>query len=477
MGQACCEEQRRTPFQYQPRRPEKSVLYKIISENLKTFYEEVVSKNEDGFGVPSYVKEEFEAYLRCGLLQYGFARIKCAACKEEYLVAYSCKNRGVCPSCVSRRMSDNAVLLIDHVLPDVDYRQWTFSLPRLVRYKLAYNKALLTKVLTIFHRNVFSYQKRRAKKEGIVDPIPGAVGFTQRYGSLLNLNVHEHSWVPDGVFYYNEAGLLAFHYLGPPTNEELAKLLGKIRTKVLAACDLEVTEPEGEEAVMASLGALSMEVPLQMQERTESYDLSAFNMGFSLHAGLVVERKRRRKLEKCLRYATRPPFSLKRLSVTKDGKVRLKLRKTYFTGQRDVVFEPLDFMRRLAAITPLPRQNLTRYYGIFSPNHKSRKQLAQLLPQKSSNPKHKMRKEKSAPNAYRQPWSALLKRVFGDDIMKCSKCFANMKLISMIDDRAVIHKILTHLGIDPDPPPIAPARAPPQLDFEQFVDDYQIVPF
>ncbi len=40
-----------------------------------------------------------------------------------------------------------------------------------------------------------------------------------------------------------------------------------------------------------------------------------------------------------------------------------------------VVFEPLDFMARLAALVPNPRINLTRYHGVFAPNHHWREQV------------------------------------------------------------------------------------------------------
>ena len=39
------------------------------------------------------------------------------------------------------------------------------------------------------------------------------------------------------------------------------------------------------------------------------------------------------------------------------------------------VFEPLDFIARLAALVPNPRVNLTRYHGVFAPNHPLREQV------------------------------------------------------------------------------------------------------
>ncbi len=41
-------------------------------------------------------------------------------------------------------------------------------------------------------------------------------------------------------------------------------------------------------------------------------------------------------------------------------------------GTTHVIFEPLDFMARLAALVPRPRANLTRFHGVFAPNSKYR---------------------------------------------------------------------------------------------------------
>ena len=51
----------------------------------------------------------------------------------------------------------------------------------------------------------------------------------------------------------------------------------------------------------------------------------------------------------------------------------------------------------------------------------------------------------------------LLKRVFDIDIEQCA-CGGKLKLIAVIEEPAVIEKILKHIGLDPQPPPIAPAR-------------------
>ena len=87
--------------------------------------------------------------------------------------------------------------------------------------------------------------------------------------------------------------------------------------------------------------------------------------GFSLHAGVACEAHEREKLERLCRYITRPAVSTERLSLTAQGNIRYRLKTPYRDGTTEVVFEPLDFMARLAALVPTPQVNLTRYHGVF----------------------------------------------------------------------------------------------------------------
>jgi len=60
-------------------------------------------------------------------LAHGFARVRCEGCREEMLVAFSCKGRGVCPSCNAKRAHVTAAHLVEQGLPQVPSRQWTLS--------------------------------------------------------------------------------------------------------------------------------------------------------------------------------------------------------------------------------------------------------------------------------------------------------------------------------------------------------------
>ena len=68
--------------------------------------------------------------LECGIFAHGFARARCDACGHDYFVAFSCKGRGVCPSCNTRRMVQTAAHLTDHVFPRLPVRQWVLSVPK-----------------------------------------------------------------------------------------------------------------------------------------------------------------------------------------------------------------------------------------------------------------------------------------------------------------------------------------------------------
>ena len=73
----------------------------------------------------------------------GFARARCGDCGHDYIVVFSCKGRGVCPACNTRRMVETAALLADHVFPRLAVRQWVLSVPKRLRYFMQRDGAVL----------------------------------------------------------------------------------------------------------------------------------------------------------------------------------------------------------------------------------------------------------------------------------------------------------------------------------------------
>ncbi|GBE10398.1 putative transposase [bacterium BMS3Abin12] len=152
-------------------------------------------------------------------------------------------------------------------------------------------------------------------------------------------------------------------------------------------------------------------------------------------------------------------MSEKRLSLTEHGQVRYTLKNPWHDGTTYVIFEPLDFIARLAALIPKPRVNLTRFNGVFAPNSQHRA----LITPAGRDKGRKASTTEQAPD--RTPverhmamtWAQRLKRVFGIDIETCQACGGAMKIIACIEDPSVIRTILDHLDR------LAPITAPNSL--------------
>ena len=207
------------------------MLYQVVRDHFETFRAEAVHLR-DGEGLPRFVEKEFEAFLRCGWLAGGFARFRCGDCGSDRLVAFSCKGRGFCASCGGRRMTERAAHLVDHVFPDVPVRQWVLSLPPRIRYLLAWRHDVCKVVVSVLLREVNRHLRDRARACGLVDPRGGAVAIVQRFGGALNLNVHVHALVLDGVFARAADGRLAFHAAPCLTGADVADVLAAIQPGV-----------------------------------------------------------------------------------------------------------------------------------------------------------------------------------------------------------------------------------------------------
>jgi hypothetical protein len=181
---------------YNPRHPERTLLYKTLAEHFETWLELVSAGQFDGQGdhhtPPAYVEKAFRKYLECSIFAHGFARVRCDDCGDNFLVAFSCKGRGVCRSCNTRRMAEAAAHLCDHVFPRLPVRQWVQSVPKRLRYYLQRAKGALNAALRIFLRVVQQSLQTHCPGAAKVDPASlhlGAIAFIHRFGSSLNTHV------------------------------------------------------------------------------------------------------------------------------------------------------------------------------------------------------------------------------------------------------------------------------------------------
>ena len=132
-----------------------------------------------------------------------------------------------------------------------------------------------------------------------------------------------------------------------------------------------------------------------------------------------------------------------------------------------IIFEPLDFIARLAALVPKPHINLTRFHGVFAPNrkHRARVMLAKRGEGNKTNASNAIEDPTPAAHRASMTWAQRLKRVCNIDIETCRKCAGSVRLIAAIEDPVVIKKKLTPLkekAASAQPIPLPESRAPPQ---------------
>ena len=87
-------------------------------------------------------------------------------------------------------------------------------------------------MLAVYARVLLDFQWRRARRRGVRDGHTGCVTMIQRFGGGLNLNVHFHTLVFDGVFAEADGGALRFQPTPPPTDEEVGVVLATVYTRV-----------------------------------------------------------------------------------------------------------------------------------------------------------------------------------------------------------------------------------------------------
>jgi hypothetical protein len=494
---------------YARRRPEATTLYRVVKDNLLTLYA-ATEAGEAAAPLPAFVREELEGYLGCGLLCRGFARLRCDDCAEDRLVAFSCKGRGFCPSCLGRRMAATAANLLDHVLPPgAPLRQWVLTLPYPLRARLAYDGPLLAAVCRLFVDTVLAWYRRRMAVEGVRDGQSGAVTVIQRTSSDLRCNPHLHVLVLDGVFAPDAVGTPRFHGLPHLSTTAVADVLALARARIVRFLRRRGVVEVDDEAILvtdefaqrepelARLAATAVSgtgpagparrkpllVSLPGRPGTEvTSPLSVSDLGFSLHARTRAGGDDTRAREALVKYVLRPPLASEHVQLAPDGTVRLRLKKPFRDGTVAVLLDGLALLTRLCAAVPPPRLHTIRYGGVLAPGARFRPLVVPPPPTASSSaatpsenapspePPHTPPPADAAapghPETHRcryRPWAELMKRTFAVDVIACPRCAGRMRLLALVKDKDSVSRFLAGIGEPTLPPPLAPARAPPYV--------------
>ncbi len=160
---------------------------------------------------------------------------------------------------------------------------------------------------------------------------------------------------------------------------------------------------------------------------------AAIQHTFPAHAKVKVAACARQRLEKLCRYVACPPIAQERLSVIGDGQVLYRLKRLYRDGSTHVLFEPMVFLERLAALVPRPRVHLVTYHGVLAPASPDRALVVPEPPAVPEGPRPPCRGEPKEDGANgedrREPrprryyrWAELMQRVFEVDVLLCEHC-------------------------------------------------------
>lgn len=481
---------------YKRHQPEKTLLYRVLAREWDGWFAE--RQADSGRSpLPPYVEREFEAFFRCGILAHGFIVTACEKCGQKLPVAFSCKKRGFCASCAAKRASETSLHLIDNVMPHVAFRQWVTTFPYALRFWMAASRKLTNMVHRLVANRIMHYYLHAANERGIKDPQAGGVTFLQRFGSALNLNLHLHSVVMDGVFSVSGSAPV-FYQLRGPTDEELADIVTAVANDVVAALrnkdylpeeGAEIERPkwldssfaESQQLAVAAEASTKMgiafgersgqkvrrigrsfgyedETPLVKGKRCYSVN------GFTIHANRYIGAQERSKLQELLSYGARGAFSNERLSLVDPekphGNLKYTLKRLWSDGTEAIVLSPAELVEKLVALIPPPYCHMSRYFGVLSSHSRWRRKII-VRP-------HVKKGFVSISDGSVQPmsWSRLLARVFSADILRCHACGGKLyaESFEMITSAPMIAGILMALGLSFRVPPRQ--RGPPCLESE-----------
>lgn len=179
---------------YRRRSPEASPLYQIVYHSRDDLQFQWEARFQHRYGcLRDEVLKTFDEYLNCGILSHGTARIYCDGCKHSLLIAFSCKRRGVCPSCGAKRAVKFAEHIYSEVIEDVPHRHTVFTIPNRLRVFFKYDRKL-NSILFRAAWGVLSEVLGVDKRE------LAAIFTVQTAGEALNYHPHLHGILSDGYW-------------------------------------------------------------------------------------------------------------------------------------------------------------------------------------------------------------------------------------------------------------------------------------
>ena len=353
---------------------------------------------------------------------------------------------------------------------------------------MAFDPALVTLVLQALIASVSGWLRRRARRLGIRGMLKtGAVTEIQRFNSALDVSVHFHALVLDGVYSFPAGKKPVFHPTPSPSDEDVATVAARIWRRVerrLASYQQRASDRRlAEEAPLllapaeASAAGVVATGPRRgcrvVRVRGPAADVDAVLLGklcaqvegYNLQAATRLAANDRGGLERMCRYLARPPIATDRLTRREDGRLELRLKRVWRDGTSGFLFTPHELLERLVALVPRPRAHLTRYHGVLAPAFGQRREI---VPDADETAEEEARRPPVPAGAQpplgqgRFRWASLLWRVFLTDALACPTCGGRMRVLAVVTSRSGVTRFLSHAGLPTEPPLFHPPRPPPQ---------------
>jgi Putative transposase len=227
----------------------------------------------------------------------------------------------------------------------------------------------------------------------------GMVTGLQRFGGALNLHVHMHTLVLDGVYVADSEGRVTFYAAPALTDADVQRVVGQVRRRILRLLGqrgIDLAQPTDDDGLAEESAALAGFAQAAVLGRApfgrrrgrgpervggdpdapwveRSGPLQAIDHGFDLHAAVRIPAGDRSRLERLCRYVFRPPVGQHRLRRLADGRVALALQREWADGTTHLVFTPQELLARLVPLVPRPRVNVCLYHGVLAPNSRWRR--------------------------------------------------------------------------------------------------------
>jgi hypothetical protein len=373
-------------------------------------------------------------------------------------------------------MAETSLLWLDHLLPEVRYRQWVLSFEGRLGVRLGYDSKLLDRLCETAAKRLMQSLRRRVKKRHGLRTMkglcPGVIVVVQRFRSDLGLYVHLHILATDGGYLEDEEGV-RFLEVGAPAAGAMVELCKRLHKDLAPVLEDGEEDLDVDEAVAACVQQ-SLTGPRPVAMETSKPELPAHcvtGYGMRLHAGTAVDGRDRKRLGRLCKYMLRPPFAQDSVRELADGRVKLVMKKPNRQGSTSVVMTPEKFLAKLVALVPPPRQHQVRYYGVFAARHRLRKKIVPRTVEVGAAMQVPLFADVAGLRAFgegdeapwekkpaRIGWGKLLARVFAVDVTRCGACGGRMRVVEAVTDIDRISELLQGARPPPVPSPVGQLR-------------------